>query len=132
MPTQYQSYHNSDGKIADLIDDYILAWNSRGTSFCTTNLTASRQINEMIRNELNSNTIKETDFVQEISILHQHIKILLGSEMEGHEGYKSHLCLAPEHQKVLIKMRKRELLRRDKMEARHWIQHINVVRRNQA
>lgn len=85
----------------------------------------------MIRNELMSNTTEDPDFVQELNSLHAHVNILLDSEMEGYKFHNSDFCLAPEHQNVLVKMRKRELLRRDKAEARHWIQHINAVRRNQ-
>lgn len=84
----------------------------------------------MLRNELKSDTVEDSDFIQEVSSLHRKVQGILESENEGHQSRKWHPLFDPDNQTVLNIMKKRELLRTDKMEARQWIQHVNAVRRN--
>lgn len=129
LQKSHSEYQHDDENLNYLIHNFIIVWNARGASFCNCLLTMSRQMNEMIRNELKSERPSDPDFIQDVNKLHEKIKQQTGSESDGNHSSKLHLCLDQEHLLVFMKMKQKELLRINNMETRHWTQHINFRRR---
>lgn len=113
----------------ELLKNYLVAWNARGSACTDFIVTVSRQFNEMLRNELKEGPPDDFRFMQRVNELHYKIKLALGSDNPMELHYKKLIqLLNMEDEELLLEMKMREIRRIDKFDTRKWMQRATKRR----